>query len=311
MPGVAMVTDGIQKERQQAAKLGVGVRLVLLILKTSAALLTGSIGIIADAVHGLVDVTGATIGYIGVRVAGKPADEEHRFGHGRAEDIAAASIATLIFLAAGIVAYEAIGRIESGAAVQSLELGITATIVVIIIKLAMSRYLLKASGRLESVAIEAMGKDYAADVLSSAAVLVGLVLVRTTGRAVLDPIVAIVVVCLIVYAAFGTMKKSISNLMDTRLPDDEERAILHAIQSRQDISNYHALRTRKAGSQRYIQLHIVVPGDKTVEEGHRIAEETEDDIRALFPTAAVTIHIEPCTPDCAECPSRCGAPKDS
>jgi len=295
----------LQQERERAARVGLGTRIVLLVVKTLAALATGSIGIFADAVHGVVDVTGATIGFIGVRVAGKPPDEEHRFGHERAEDIAAASIATLIFLAAGIVAYEAIERLGDGATLHRLETGIAATILVILLKIIVSRYLLGASTKLDSPALAAMGKDFGVDVLSSSAVLVGLVLVRITGQVLLDPIVAIAVVFIIVRAAYSTMRDAITNLMDTKLPANEETAIRQAIENRSDINNYHALRTRKAGRQRYVQLHIVVPHDKTVEEGHRIAEETEDDIRALFPHAAVTIHVEPCTPDCAECPAQC------
>jgi len=295
----------LQAAREHAARVGLGTRVVLLIVKILAALATGSIGIFADAVHGVVDVTGATVGFIGVRVAGKPPDEEHRFGHGRAEDIAAASIATLIFLAAGIVAYEAIDRLGDGATLERLGAGIAATAFVVVLKLVLSRYLLRAASRLDSVAIDAMSKDFGVDALSSGAVLVGLILVRATGQVLLDPIVAIIVVVIIVRAAYSTMRDAITNLMDTRLPAAEEQAIRHAIETRPDINNYHALRTRKAGRQRYVQFHIVVPRDKTVEEGHRIAEETEDDIRALFPQAAVTIHVEPCTPDCAECPAQC------
>ena len=299
----------MQAARERTARIGLGTRIVLLAVKVFAAAVTGSIGIFADAIHGIVDVTGATIGYVGVRVAGKPPDEEHRFGHGRAEDIAAASIATLIFLAAGIVGYEAIERLGDGVVLQNLETGIAATAFVIVLKILLSRYLLRAGKRLDSVAIEAMSKDFGVDALSSSAVLVGLVLVRVTGQAILDPIVAIVVVVIIVRAAYGTMRSAITNLMDTGLPEREELAIRQAIESRSDINNYHALRTRKAGRQRYVQFHIVVPRNKTVEEGHRIAEETEDDIRALFPRAAVTIHVEPCTPDCAECPAQCDGPE--
>ena len=294
-----------QAARQKVARVGLGTRVVLLIVKALAALATGSIGIFADAVHGVVDVTGATIGYIGVRVAGKPPDEEHLYGHGRAEDIAAASIATLIFLAAGIVGYEAIERLGDGVVLHNLETGIAATAFVIVLKIFLSRYLLRAGKRLDSVAIEAMSKDFGVDALSSGAVLVGLILVRLTGQAILDAVVAIVVVVIIIRAAYSTMRDAITNLMDTRLPAGEEQAIKQAIESRPDINNYHALRTRKAGRQRYVQFHIVVPRDKTVEEGHRIAEETEDGIRALFSHAAVTIHVEPCTPDCAECPAQC------
>lgn len=298
------------RERERVALVGLGVRVVLLVLKAAAAALTGSIGIIADAVHGLIDLSGAAIGYVGVRVAGKPPDEEHLFGHERAEDIAAASIATLIFLAAGIVAYQSIGRLTDGVAVHMVEAGIAVEAIVVALKLFTSRYLLRASGRLDSAAIGAMGKDFQADVLSSGAVLTGLVLVRLTGLAVLDPIAAIIVVGLIVQAAYSTMRKAITSLMDTRLPPVEERTIREVLQRRTDLQSYHALRTRKAGSQRYVQMHIVVGKDRTVEAAHEIAEEIEQDIRNALPGSAVIIHVEPCTPECDSCPAKCTTPPD-
>ena len=303
-------SEAVQSRRERVARNGLIVRVGLLIVKAIAAFFTGSIGILADAVHGIVDVSGAVIGYIGVRVAGKPPDEEHHFGHSRAEDIAGASIAALIFLAAGIVAYEAADRLGGEAPVRMVEAGIAATAAVVLIKLFTSRYLLRQAHKLNSVAIEAMGKDFQADVLSSGAVLIGLVLVRATGEPAVDPIVAIVVVGLIVQAAYTTMRKTISNLMDRRLPPQEERAIRDVLDNRDDIQDYHALRTRKAGDQRYVQLHIVVGRKRTVEDAHNVAEELEQSIREALPETAVTIHIEPCTPPCERCPVQCDSPPD-
>ena len=300
----------MQATKERVSKVAIGTIAALMGVKVVAAVLTGSIGLLADAVHSLIDLTGAIIGFLGVRIAGKPPDEEHRFGHGRAEDIAGASIATLIFMAAGVIAYQAIERLLTGATVQMIETGIFATAIAIAINLSVARYVLTIAKAGDSVALEATGRDLMTDVMSSIAVLVGLILVRTTGEPVLDPIVALVVVVLIVRTASGTMRKALSNLMDTELPRDEEQAIQHVLATHKGIANYHALRTRKAGSQRYIQVHIVVPRNKTVEEGHQIAEDTEDEIRALFQNSAVTIHVEPCTPDCAECPTPCENPSD-
>ncbi|MFW6103027.1 MAG: cation diffusion facilitator family transporter [Chloroflexota bacterium] len=299
-----------ERKREKVARTGLLARALLLAIKVVAAIFTGSISIVADAVHGLVDLSGAVIGYIGVRVANKPPDEEHHFGHSRAEDIAGASIATLIFLAAVIVAYEAVGRLMDDEVVQMVEAGIAATAVVVAIKLLASRYLLANAYELDSLAIEAMGKDLQADVLSSGAVLVGLALVRFTGEPVVDPIVAIIVVGLILQSAYSTMRKAISNLMDRRLPPEEETAIRNVLDSRDDIQDYHALRTRKAGDQRYVQMHIVVGRDRTVEDAHNVAEELERAIREALPGTAVTIHIEPCSPPCEECAAQCDSPPD-
>ena len=299
----------LQAAKERVSRVAIGTVGTLLAVKVVAAVLTGSIGLLADAVHSLIDLTGAIIGFLGVRVAGKPPDEKHSFGHGRAEDIAGATIATLIFIAAGIIAYEAIQRLMEGATVQMLEAGIFATAIVIAINMSVARYVLVFAKTTDSVALEATGRDLMADVMSSIAVLVGLVLVRATGQPLLDPLVALIVVVLIVRTASGTMRKAVSNLMDTRLPEHEEDAIRAAVEGRKDIANYHALRTRKAGNQRHVQLHIIVPRERTVEEGHRVAEDVEDEIRALFPGSAVTVHVEPCTPDCAECPTPCENPR--
>jgi len=302
--------QNMQTMKERVSKVAIGTIGTLLAVKIVAAVVTGSIGLAADAVHSLIDLTGAVIGFFGVRIAGKPPDEKHRFGHGRAEDIAGASIATLIFTAAGVIAYEAILRLLTGATVQMIETGIIATAIAIAINTSVARYVLTIAKTSDSMALEATGRDLMADVMSSVAVLVGLILVRTTNQALLDPIVALVVVVLIVRTAYGTMRKALNNLMDSALPEEEEKAIQRVLASREDVANYHALRTRKAGNQRYVQVHILVPKDKTVEEGHKIAEDTEDEIRALFQNAAVTIHVEPCTPDCAECPTPCENPPD-
>ncbi len=299
----------LQATKERVSKVSIGAIALLIAVKAVAAALTGSIGILADAVHSLVDLTGAVIGYIGVRVAGQPPDEEHRFGHGRAEDLAGAVIAALIFIAGGIIAYHAIQRLLSGAVVEMVDAGIFATAGAIAINMAVSRYVLAAARKADSVALEATGRDLMADVMSSVAVLVGLVLVRATGQAFLDPVVALIVVVLITRAAFLTMRKAANNLMDTKLPEEEESRIRELLNRHKDIANYHGMRTRKAGSQRHVQLHIVVPRDRTVEEGHRVAEDVEDEIRTLFPGSAVTVHVEPCTPDCAECPTPCKNPR--
>lgn len=297
--------SSIQSTKVKVAKTAIVTISSLFVLKVAAAAATGSIGILADALHSLLDLSAALIGYVAVRVSGKPPDREHHFGHGRAEDIAGASIATIIFIAAGIIAYQAIQRLAEGTAVQMVEAGIIATGVAIAINVAVSRYVLRIAKAADSVALEATGRDLMADVMSSVAVFIGLILVRITGQPVLDPVVALIVVALIARTAHGTLRKAIRNLMDTKLPEKEERKIRQLLGQHEEIANYHSLRTRKAGSQRHVVAHIVVSRDHTVEEGHRIAEEVEDQIRALYRGTTVTVHVEPCTPECTECPAPC------
>ncbi len=300
----------LQRTKERVSRVSIVTISLLIAMKVVAALVTGSIGILADATHSLIDLTGAIVGFFAVKVSGRPADEDHRFGHGRAEDLAGAVIALLIFSAGGMIAYQAIRRLLAGAVVDMVDAGIIATAAAIAINVAISRYVFTVARAADSVALEATGRDLMADVLSSVAVLVGLVLVRVTGQTMLDPIVALIVVVFIVRAAVVTMREAVTALMDTRLPEEEECLIRKLLDERQEVANYHSLRTRKAGSQRHVVVHIVVPSEKTVEEGHRIAEEMEDEIRKLLRNATVTIHVEPCTPDCAECPAQCQAARD-
>ncbi len=304
-PSVLKRLSDLQATKERVSKVSIAAIASLIAIKMLAAAVTGSIGILADGVHSLIDLTGVIIGYMGVRVAGRPPDEEHRFGHGRAEDIAGASIAALIFLAGGIIAYQAVQRLITGPVVEMVDAGIIATVAAIAINIGVSRYAYSVAHKTDSIALEATGRDLMADVLSSIAVLVGLLLVRITGRAILDPIVALLVVVFIVRAAMVTMQRATTALMDSSLPAVEERRIQGLLAGHGEIANYHSLMTRKAGSQRHVVAHIVVSRDYTVEQGHRIAEEIEDEIRALHDGTTVTIHVEPCTPECTECPSPC------
>jgi cation diffusion facilitator family transporter len=300
----------LQASKERVSKVSIAAITLLIVMKIVAAAVTGSIGILADAVHSLIDLTGVIIGYLGVRVAGRPPDDEHRFGHGRAEDIAGAGIAALIFLAGGIIAYQAVQRLVAGPVVEMVEAGILATAAAIVVNIVVSRYAYSVARATDSIALEATGRDLMADVLSSIAVLIGLLLVRITGQFILDPITALVVVVFIIRAAIVTMRKATTALMDASLPEPEEQRIRVVLEGHTEIANYHGLRTRKAGSQRHVVAHIVVSRDFTVEQGHRIAEEIEDEIRALHEGTTITVHVEPCTPDCTECPAPCELQQD-
>lgn len=278
----------------------------LIILKIVASVITGSVGILADTIHSVIDFSGAVIGFIGVRVAGKPADEGHSFGHGKAENIAGVVIAVLIFLAAGTIVYQAVRNMIGGAAVEMVTAGIYMTAVAIVINLVVSRYTLRAAQATDSVALEATGRDLFADVLSSCAVLIGLILVRITGLNILDPVVALLVAALIARTAFFTMKKAFGGLIDTKLPENEETAITSSILEYQyQVAGFHALRTRKAGSQRYIDLHLVMYREVSLEQAHQVCDRIESEIQSRLPESSVTIHIEPCGGQCQQCSVIC------
>ncbi|MBA7573178.1 MAG: cation diffusion facilitator family transporter [Dehalococcoidia bacterium] len=288
--------------KENAAKLSIVAVSFLIAMKVVASIVTGSIAIRADAIHSVIDLAGAIVGFIGIKIADRPPDRQHPFGHGKAENIAGVVIASLIFIAAGTIAYQAITRLISGATLELVTVGIYVTAAAIAINLAISWYMMRVARATDSVALEATARDLTADVLSSVAVLVGLILVRLTGVALLDPIVALLVAILIFRTAFLTMKKSFGGLIDTRLPRPEERKIIACLSKHGgQLVGFHKIRTRKAGSQRYIDFHLVVSKDVSVEKAHQLCDELEQQIEARLSYASVTIHIEPCDGKCEQC----------
>jgi cation diffusion facilitator family transporter len=181
-------------------------------------------------------------------------------------------------------------------------LGIYITAAAIVINLAVSWYSLRVARATDSLALEATARDLLADVFSSAAVLVGLILVQFTGIVLLDSIVALLVAVLIGRTAFITLRKSLGGLMDIKLPQAEEDEIVAVIKKHGDlIAGFHKIRTRKAGSQRYIDFHLVVSRDLSVERAHRLCDQLEQEIEERLSDASVTIHVEPCDGHCEEC----------
>lgn len=296
--------------KENVAKLSIISISLLIVMKVVASIMTGSIGIRADALHSIIDLSGAVIGYIGIRIAGKPPDERHAFGHGKAENVAGVVIAGLIFVAAGTIFYEAIKRLIAGGTVELVTLGIYVTAAAIVINMTVSWYALRVARSTDSLALEATARDMLADVLSSCAVLTGLILVRLTGLNILDPIVALLVAILITRTAYLTMKKSFGGLMDARLPKAEEAAIKSCLTEHAgQLVGFHELRTRKAGNQRYIDLHLVMPKTTSVEDAHLMCDHLEQDIKNRLPNISITIHVEPCTIECDQCSVACSLRK--
>jgi cation diffusion facilitator family transporter len=288
--------------KEGAARLAIVAVSLLIAIKIAASIVTGSIAIRADAVHSVIDLFGVIIGYTAIRIASKPPDKSHPYGHGKAENIAGVVIAALIFIAAVIIAYQAVTRLISGGMVALVPLGIYVTAAAIVINLAVSWYALRVARATESIALEATARDLFADVFSSAAVLVGLVLVQFTGIAILDPIVALLVAVLIGRTAFLTMKKAFGGLMDIRLPQAEEDEIVAAIKRHADlIAGFHKIRTRKAGRQRHVDFHLVVSRGISVERAHQLCDRLEEEIEKRLSATSVTIHVEPCDGNCEKC----------
>ena len=289
--------------RSGAVKFSLAIVIGLIVFKVVVGVITGSISVIAQAVDSFLDLLAIVITFFAVIIATKPADENHPFGHGKVENMAAIAQAMLIFTAGGLIIYSAVRRIITGAAIELTEAGIGVMLVSIIASIFLSRHLLRVSRATDSIALEASARNIAADVYSAAGVLVGLVVIRFTGLSIIDPIIALLVSLIILKAAYDVLRKSFGGLIDVKLPEAEENVIRSAIMEHAgELVDFHELRTRKAGSQRYIDLHLVMPKDISVEEAHRMCDHLEQDIEGKLQQASVTIHVEPCSEECEECP---------
>jgi cation diffusion facilitator family transporter len=296
--GQSSVKQGFFFTKEGTAKLSILVISLLIAIQAFASVITGSIGIRADAIHSVIDLFGAVIGYIGIRIASRPPDKRHAFGHGKVENIAGVTIGFIILFAAGIIAYQAVQRLKSEEPLDLLTVGIILTASVTVINGAISWHAFRVAKATDSPALEATARDMFADALSSFAVLIGLVLVWLTGLSILDPIVALLMAIMIARTAFHTILKSLGGLMDTRLPESEEKIIRLCITEYSNrVVSFHQLRTRKSGSQRHIDLHLIVPREASVDEAHEICDRLEENIERRLQSVDVTIHIEPCTDD--------------
>jgi cation diffusion facilitator family transporter len=278
-----------------ATKLLIGVVVGLIVIKVVVGWLTGSISVLAQAADSLLDLFAAIITFSAVRVAAKPADAEHPYGHGKVEDIAGAAQGILILVAGGLIIYAAIERIIRGSGIELAGAGIAVMAVSIVVSIFLSRHLLRVSQRTNSVALEANARNIATDVYSASAVLVGLAIVQFTGLDIVDSAIAIGVAIYILKVAVDTIRKPISGLLDEKLPPSQEAVIEESIKKHSgEVYGFHALRTRRAGSQSYIDLHLVMAGDISLERAHQICDEIENEIQSTLHEASVTIHCEPC-----------------
>jgi cation diffusion facilitator family transporter len=289
-----------------ATRLLIGVVVGLIIFKVVVGLLTGSISILAQAADSLLDLFAGLITFFAIRIAAKPADAEHPYGHGKVEDIAGVVQGILIFMTGGLLIYSAIDRIIKGSSIALAEAGIAVMAVSIVVSIFLSRHLMSVSRHTGSVALEANARNIAADVYSASAVLVGLAIVRFTGINIIDPILAIGVAIYILKIAIDTIRKPVSGLLDETLPSSQQAVIEECLRKHsREVSGFHALRTRRAGNQSYIDLHLVMAKDIRLERAHQICDRIEFEIRSTLHEASVTIHAEPCDNECEQCAAIC------
>ncbi|HOM70960.1 MAG TPA: cation diffusion facilitator family transporter, partial [Armatimonadota bacterium] len=268
-----------------AAALSILSNTTLVIIKLVVGLLTGSVSIISEAAHSATDLAASFMAYFSVRAADVPADDEHPFGHGKIENVSGVIEAILIFLAAGYIVFESIRRFPSALRgdyeVDPL-LGIIVMLFSAIANFAISSWLFKVAKDTDSTALAADAQHLQADVWTSAGVFLGLVLIQITGLVVLDPIIALMVALMIIRAAYRLTKEAGAPLVDARLPQREIDKVIDILLSDRRIVGFHKLRTRKAGAERHIDVHILVSEKLSIGEAHELAEQIEDEIRSAL-----------------------------
>ena len=276
------------------AWLSVAAAFATIALKTIAWRMTGSVGLLSDALESLVNLAAAAMTLVMVTIAARPPDEDHAYGHGKAEYFASAVEGLLILLAAGAIVWAASGRLLHPRPLEQIGLGLAVSVAASLVNLGVALVLLRAGRRHHSIALEADGHHLMTDVWTSAGVLVGIAGVWLTGWQRLDPLVAIGVALNIVWTGVRLVRRSSLGLLDTVLAPAERRA-LDEVLSRHagDHVQFHAVRTRQAGARRFVSMHVLVPGAWSVRRGHALLEEIERDIRAAVPNATVETHLEP------------------
>jgi cation diffusion facilitator family transporter len=276
------------------AALSIAAALATIALKTLAWWLTDSVGLLSDAIEGTINLVGATVALAMISVAARPPDEDHAFGYTKAEYFASGLEGTLILIAAVAIGYAAVDRLITPRAIEQVGAGLAVSAAASLINYMVARRLFQAGHHYRSIALEADARHLMTDVWTSAGVIVGVAAVWLTGWARLDPLIALAVAANIVWSGYRLMRRSVHGLLDRALPPEKMQALAGALERyRARGIDFHALRTRQAGARSFVTLHVLVPADWTVAQGHDLAHDVEQDIRVKLPDAIVMTHVEP------------------
>lgn len=276
------------------AWLSIATAIATILLKGVAWKMTGSVGLLSDAIESLVNLAGAMMALWMLSLAALPADDDHAYGHGKAEYFSSAFEGFLILLAALSIGYTAIDRMMNPQPLEAVGVGLLVSVVASILNLSTALTLLKVGKKHNSITLEADAHHLLTDVWTSVGVIGGVGLVALTGWLWLDPVVALLVAANIVWTGYQLMRRSADGLMDISLPPESIQKIEILLASyREKELDFHALRTRQAGGRAFVTLHVLVPGNWTVQHGHDWAERIEADIRNALPHTHVTTHLEP------------------
>jgi len=288
--------------KSKAAAYSILSNTMLITFKVIVGIITGSVSILAEAIHSAIDLIAALIAFFSIRLAAKPADSEHNYGHSKIENVSGVIEALLIFIAAIWIIIEAVDKLLGEVTIDFISLGIAVMLISGGVNFLVSSYLFKVSEEEDSIALKADALHLRTDVYTSLGVAAGLLLIQITGIVLFDPLIALFVAALIIKAAYDLTKEAFLPLIDTSLSQEEKEIISSIIEDHHSyFVNYHRLRSRKAGNQRYIDLHLVVPGESHIDEIHSLEHHLEEDIKKELPAAQLLIHTEPCDDDCKNC----------
>jgi len=276
------------------AWLSIAAALATILLKAAAYYVTGSVGLLSDALESVVNLVAALMALAMLVVAARPPDEMHAFGYSKAEYFSSGVEGALILLAAASITWTAVPRLIAPRPLEQVGIGLAVSVVAALLNFVVARLLLDAGNKYRSITLEADAQHLLTDVWTSAGIVIGVGVVVLTGWTRLDPIIALVVAINILWTGVKLLRRSVFGLLDATLPRAEQEAIKQALgRYEREGFRYHALRTRHAGNRSFVSFHVLVPGDWTVQRGHDLLEQIERDIRAAVPRATVFTHLEP------------------
>lgn len=291
--------------KQRVAALAIFTNVVLTGIKLVVGLMIGSVSVLAEALHSGVDLLAAVMAFFAVRTSARPPDESHPYGHGKVENVTGTIEALLIFVAAGWIVWEAIQKLLYGVELPSVDAGLVVVGLSVVVNFFVSRELMRVAKRTDSVALEADAAHLTTDVVTSLGVFAGLLGVRFTGLTIIDPIVALLVALLIVKAAWDVTKHSSLDLFDRSLPEEEQASIKSILERHSNhnglLVGYHDVRSRKSGSDRHVDLHLVVHRSASVADAHDLCDHIEEHLENEAGMRTVSLHVEPCDPICEVC----------
>ena len=276
------------------AWLSIAAAVLTIALKSGAYLLTGSVGLLSDAIESGVNLVAALMALAMLTVAARPEDDNHTYGHSKAEYFASVVEGILILVAAGSIIWTAAGRLLHPQELEQVGLGLAVSVGASLINLGVAQVLLRAGKRHNSITLEADSHHLMTDVWTSVGVVSAIGVVGLTGWLILDPIIAIAVGLNIVWTAYQLIRRSVEGLMDGALPPEDQQKIEEVIaQYRRRGVDFHALRTRQSAARRFVSVHMLVPGAWTVHDAHHVAEDFEGDIRKVLSETIIHTHLEP------------------